>query len=89
MPLKVQGSVLAKTTAGSLLSFRKSVISVPGFLVTFGIFSSPCPHLAVHRMTNYSELWDLCHLSCGGQTHVAVLRSLGHRPEENWDPHGC
>lgn len=59
MPLKVQGSVLEKTTADCLLSFRKSVISVPGFLVTFGIFSSPSPLSAVHRMTNDSELWDL------------------------------
>lgn len=56
MPLKVQGSVLEKTTADCLLSFRKSVISVPGFLVTFGIFSSPSPLSAVHRMTNDSEL---------------------------------
>lgn len=44
MPLKVQGSVLEKTTADFLRSFRKSVISVPGFLVTFGVFSSPSPH---------------------------------------------
>lgn len=63
MPLKAQGSVLEKTTAGFLLSFRKSGISISGFLVTFGVFSTASPHSTGHRMTNKSLLPTV--KSCG------------------------
>lgn len=56
MPFKAQDSVLEKTTAGFLLSFRKSVISVSGFLVTSGVFATASPHLTGHRMINNSVL---------------------------------
>lgn len=81
MLLEVQGYVLEKTTAAFLLSFRKSVISVSGFLVTFCVFSTPSPHSTIYRMTNDSALPTV--MSCGNwdwdsprQTQQAVTLAV-------------
>lgn len=43
MPWKIQGSVLGKSTDGYLLRVRKSLVSVPGFPGTFGVFFTANP----------------------------------------------